>query len=117
MKKALYLWCGEFGWEVARMVAIANWSQMHYDMTVSSFPSAAGLYGDMNVKFIPHSYPNRLFGTRGVDTDQIKASIDIDDNDYDLFHIGCNTSIGHKLFKGKLKEVREDIIQQKYETK
>ena len=85
-----------------------------FETTVVSYPSAKGLYEDMNVRFISHDFPQRLCGIRGKLKDRIKAVADSIDVESDMFYIGCNTScVKMKNLGTKPKVIREDIDPEK----
>jgi len=109
MQKLLYIWTGEFGWEIAICLSVMNIAQHDYDTTIMSYQSAAGMYKDMNLKFVPHHLSARLCGLKGEMKANIMAGLEIDKSDFDIVHIGCNVG-GSKFKIGRQpKIIREDI--------
>ena len=108
MKKLLYGWFGEFGWEIMTAIPEVNELQKHFDVTVLSYPSVEGMYSDMNVKFISHGLEMRASGL-GKDFKNCNfKNADLEKYSYDQLKIHYHPQSIRGMGK-RPKEIRTDI--------
>jgi len=114
MKKLLYGWHGEFGWEVMTVVPEINALRKMYDITLVGYADTVGMYSNMISNFVPHNFDFRICG-KGPKVDMSLWNPIIKQTAHDAVRIhgtpaGTCTRIN---FTPVPCEIREDIVADK----